>query len=85
MLKQWRKSSLQFRLVQKVAVSPSSPVSATGFYGWPKNNCRSENRWVETGRTRVRRFVTEREASADVTLHEEHGEVLRRALLGVQL
>jgi len=35
---------------------------------------------VETGRTRVRRFVTEREASADVTLHNEHAEVLRCAI-----
>ncbi len=35
---------------------------------------------VESGRTRVRRFVTEREASAEVTLHKEHGEVVRRAI-----
>ena len=27
---------------------------------------------VETGRARLRRFVTEREASADVTFHNEH-------------
>jgi uncharacterized protein (TIGR02271 family) len=37
-------------------------------------------RAVQTGRTRVRRYVTEREASADVTLHDEHAEVLRRAI-----
>jgi hypothetical protein len=35
---------------------------------------------VETGKTRVRRFVTERETAADVTLHEEHADVLRRAV-----
>jgi stress response protein YsnF len=35
---------------------------------------------VESGRTRVRRFVTERPVSADVTLHEEHAEVLRKAV-----
>src|SRR5215472_1030083 len=35
---------------------------------------------VETGKTRVRRFVTEREVSADVTLHEEHADVIRRAV-----
>ena len=35
---------------------------------------------VEAGRTRVRRFVTEHEASADVNLHDEHAEVLRRAI-----
>jgi uncharacterized protein (TIGR02271 family) len=35
---------------------------------------------VETGRTRVRRFVTEKEVAADVTLHEEHAEVIRKAI-----
>jgi uncharacterized protein (TIGR02271 family) len=35
---------------------------------------------VQTGITRVRRFVTEREVEANVTLHEEHAEVLRRAV-----
>ena len=37
-------------------------------------------RMVETGATRVRRFTTEREVAADVTLHEEHAEILRRAI-----
>lgn len=37
-------------------------------------------RMIETGKTRVRRFVTERDVSADVTLHEEHAEVMRRAV-----
>lgn len=37
-------------------------------------------RMVETGRTRVRRFTTEREVEQDVTLHEEHAEVLRKAV-----
>ena len=35
---------------------------------------------IEFGRTRVRRFVIEQEASVDVSLHEEHAEVLRRAI-----
>ena len=35
---------------------------------------------VEDGSTRVRRFTTERDVSADVTLHEEHAQVLRRAI-----
>ena len=35
---------------------------------------------VEDGSTRVRRFTTERDVSADVTLHEEHAQVLRRAV-----
>jgi uncharacterized protein (TIGR02271 family) len=37
-------------------------------------------RQVETGTTRVRRFVTERPVEAQVTLHEEHAEVVRRAI-----
>jgi uncharacterized protein (TIGR02271 family) len=37
-------------------------------------------RQVETGTTRVRRFVTQKEVAADVTLHEEHAEVMRRAV-----
>jgi stress response protein YsnF len=35
---------------------------------------------VEAGRTRVRRFTTERDVEQDVTLHEEHAEVLRKAV-----
>ena len=37
-------------------------------------------REVEAGRTRVRRFVTTREVEAKVKLHEEHAEVLRKAI-----
>jgi uncharacterized protein (TIGR02271 family) len=37
-------------------------------------------RAVVNGTTRVRRFVVERPVEAQVTLHEEHAEVLRRAV-----
>jgi uncharacterized protein (TIGR02271 family) len=37
-------------------------------------------RQVETGRARIRRFVTERPVEAQVTLHEEHAEMMRRAV-----
>ena len=37
-------------------------------------------RMFETGTTRIRRFVTERPVEAEVKLHEEHAEVLRRAI-----
>lgn len=37
-------------------------------------------RQVEAGMTRVRRFVTERPVEAQVTLHEEHASVVRRAI-----
>lgn len=37
-------------------------------------------RMFETGTTRIRRFVTERPVEAEVKLHEEHAEVVRRAI-----
>jgi len=37
-------------------------------------------RQVQAGMTRVRRFVTERPVEAQVTLHEEHAEIARRAI-----
>ena len=36
-------------------------------------------RLVQEGTTRIRRFVTETPVEAQVTLHEEHARVLRRA------
>ena len=35
---------------------------------------------VEDGTTRIRRFVTEKPVEAQVTLHEEHAQVVRRAV-----
>jgi uncharacterized protein (TIGR02271 family) len=37
-------------------------------------------RLVEQGTTRIRRFVTEKAVEEQVTLHEEHAEVVRRAI-----
>jgi uncharacterized protein (TIGR02271 family) len=37
-------------------------------------------RLVQQGTTRIRRFVTERPVEAQVSLHEEHAEVVRRAI-----
>jgi len=37
-------------------------------------------RLVEEGTTRIRRFVVEKPVEAQVTLHEEHAEVVRRAV-----
>ena len=37
-------------------------------------------RVFETGTTRIRRYVTERPVEAQVTLHEEHADVVRRAI-----
>jgi uncharacterized protein (TIGR02271 family) len=37
-------------------------------------------RMVESGHTRVRRYVIERPVEASITLHEEHAEVIRRVI-----
>ena len=37
-------------------------------------------RLVESGHTRVRRYVVEKPVDANITLHEEHVEVIRRAI-----
>jgi len=39
-----------------------------------------DKRLVQEGTTRIRRFVTETPVEAQVTLHEEHARVLRRAI-----
>jgi uncharacterized protein (TIGR02271 family) len=37
-------------------------------------------RTIESGHTRVRRYVIERPVDANITLHEEHAQVIRRAI-----
>jgi uncharacterized protein (TIGR02271 family) len=66
--------------VQKVAVSPKLAQAHEGVLRLAEEQLQVGKEMVETGRTRIRRFVTEREASSDVTLHDEHAEVLRRAI-----
>jgi uncharacterized protein (TIGR02271 family) len=61
-------------------VSPKLAEAHDGILRLAEEQLEVGKRMVETGRTRVRRYVTEREASADVTLHDEHAEVLRHAI-----
>jgi len=65
---------------QDVAVTPKLAEAQPGTLRLAEEQLQVGKKMVETGRTRVRRFTTEREVSEDVTLHEEHGEVLRTAL-----
>ncbi|MBV9200954.1 MAG: YsnF/AvaK domain-containing protein [Alphaproteobacteria bacterium] len=65
---------------QKVAVSPKLAEAHDEVLRLAEEQLQVGKRMVETGKTRVRRFVTEREASADVTLHEEHADIIRRAV-----
>src|SRR4029453_10484510 len=65
---------------QRVAVSDKLAEKHDEVLRLAEEQLEVGKRMVETGKTRIRRFVTEREVSADVTLHEEHAEVLRRAV-----
>ena len=65
---------------QKVAVSSKLAEAHDEVLRLAEEQLQVGKRMVETGKTRVRRFVTEREVSADVTLHEEHADTIRRAV-----
>jgi uncharacterized protein (TIGR02271 family) len=66
--------------LQQVAVSPKLAAAQPDVLRLAEEQLEVGKQQVETGRTRVRRFVTEREVAQDVTLHEEHAEVLRKAV-----
>lgn len=65
---------------QEVAVSPKLAELNDQVLRLAEEQLQVGKRMIATGKTRVHRFVTERDASADVTLHEEHAEILRRAV-----
>lgn len=65
---------------QTVAVTPKVAATHDEVLRLAEEQLQVGKRSVETGAARVRRFTTEREVSQDVTLHEEHAEVLRRAV-----
>lgn len=65
---------------QTVAVPPKVAEKHADVLRLAEEQLDVGKRLVQTGKTRIRRFVTERPVSADVTLHEEHAEVLRRAI-----
>jgi uncharacterized protein (TIGR02271 family) len=71
-------------VVTRLPVEPpaagESPEASAEVLRLAEEQLQVGKRMVETGRTRVRRFATEKEVSADVTLHEEHADVLRRAI-----
>ena len=65
---------------QAVAVTPKLAEVHSDTLRLAEEQLQVGKKMVETGRTRVRRFTTEREVAQDVTLHEEHAEVLRQAV-----
>ena len=65
---------------QAVAVTPKVAEVHKDVLRLAEEQLQVGKEMVEAGRARVRRFTTEHEVSEDVTLHEEHAEVIRRAL-----
>src|SRR5271165_663472 len=66
--------------VQTVAVTPKLAAAQPDVLRLAEEQLQVGKEMAETGRTRVRRFVTEKEVAADVTLHEEHAELIRKAI-----
>jgi len=65
---------------QTVAVTPKLAEVHGDTLRLAEEQLEVGKKMVETGRTRVRRFTTERDVAQDVTLHEEHAELLRKAI-----
>jgi uncharacterized protein (TIGR02271 family) len=72
--------SVPLAAAQQVAIPPKVAEKNDQVLRLAEEQLQVGKQMIESGRTRVRRFVTERPVSADVTLHEEHAEVLRRAI-----
>ena len=86
--------AVQHGLLSKDEVVPAAPAVAAALPAKPITGDVSKDqvlrlaeeqlevgkKLVEQGTTRIRRFVTEKPVEASVTLHEEHAEVVRRAI-----
>jgi stress response protein YsnF len=61
-------------------VAAAGAVSGEEVLALAEEQINVGKRLVQEGTTRIRRFVTETPVEAQVTLHEEHARVLRRAI-----
>jgi hypothetical protein len=61
------------------SVAAAGAVSGEEVFALAEEQINVGKRLVQEGTTRIRRFVTETPVEAQVTLHEEHARVLRRA------
>ena len=71
---------LPLAAVQQVAVSSKLAAAQPEVLRLAEEQLEIGKQMIETGRTRVRRFVTESDVAQDVTLHHEHAVVLRKAI-----
>jgi uncharacterized protein (TIGR02271 family) len=73
-------AAVPFAAAQRIATSPKAASVHGDVLKLAEEQLQVGKEMVETGRTRVRRFTTEREVTQDVSLHDEHAEVMRRAV-----
>jgi uncharacterized protein (TIGR02271 family) len=64
----------------KVAIATSSMPTSEEVLALAEEQLNVGKRVVQEGTTRIRRFITETPVEAQVTLHEEHARVFRRAI-----
>lgn len=73
-----------YSLVGMTAPSTAPPIGSKGrdeeLMSLAEEQLDVGKRLVESGHTRVRRYVVEKPVDANITLHEEHVEVMRRAI-----
>ena len=65
---------------QTVAVAPKLAAANRDVLRLAEEQLQVGKEMVESGRARVRRYTTERDVEEKVSLHDEHAEVVRRAL-----
>jgi uncharacterized protein (TIGR02271 family) len=65
---------------QTVAVAPKLAAANRDVLRLAEEQLQVGKEMVESGRARVRRYTTEREVEEKVSLHDEHAEVIRRAI-----
>lgn len=66
--------------VPKVAAATSPIPAEEEVLALAEEQLNVGKRFVQEGATRIRRFVTETPVEAQVTLHEEHARIFRRAI-----
>jgi len=65
---------------ERVAATITSPISKDEVLRLAEEQLEVGKRLFQSGTTRIRRFVTSKPVEAQVTLHEEHANVVRRAV-----
>jgi uncharacterized protein (TIGR02271 family) len=68
------------RQAAAAATTVTTPIAKDQVLGLAEEQLDVGKRLVQEGTTRIRRFVTERPVETTVTLHEEHAQVVRRAV-----